>query len=345
MTGYDREVHVAAVGTALPGPPVDNAALARVIGSESVFEQWIDTFIGIRTRHLSVDLETGEIHYSLADLGETAGRRAMSAAGVTPDDIDVVVMGTATPDALMPATVNLIADRLGVNEVPTYQLQSGCTGAVQAIDVAARMLRGGPYRTALVLGGDVCAKHVDLSVDFSRLAPSELVNMILFGDGSGAVVLSVDPPPAPVALREVLVRFVGRGRPPGQVVEWFGMGDRADGRVALREDFKAIEEQVPGLARATLEELLRAQGWIGADLDYLLPPQLSVRMTDEIVKHLGVHRATPVNCVADIGNAANALPFFQLEQLLPMMRPGDRAVAIAIESSKWIKAGLVLERV
>ncbi|WP_410667941.1 3-oxoacyl-ACP synthase III family protein [Amycolatopsis sp. cmx-4-68] len=338
----DAEIAVASVGTALPGPPIDNARLGALFRSGPVFEQWIDSFIGTRTRHLAVDLDTGEIACTLADLGETAGRRALAGAGLTPAEVDLVVMGTATPDALMPATVNLVADRLGIDGVPTYQLQSGCSGAVQAMDVAHQMLSTGRHRTALVLGGDVCAKHVDLSIDFARLPPEQLVNTVLFGDGAGAVVLTTEP--APVRLRRVLVRFTGLNRPPGQSVEWFGMGDRHDERIAFHEDFKAIEESVPVMAGEILDELLKDEGWTSADLDYVLPPQLSVKMTEQIVRRLDIGGAREISCIADTGNAANALPFFQLERLLPDMPPGAKAVAVAVESSKWIKAGFVLEK-
>ncbi|WP_026422712.1 3-oxoacyl-ACP synthase III family protein [Actinokineospora inagensis] len=338
------EINLAAVGTALPGPPIDNARLGELFGSGPVFAQWIDSFIGTKTRHLAVDLDTGEITHSLADLGESAGRRALAAAGRTAADIDLVVLGTATPDALMPATVNLIADRLGIDGVPTYQLQSGCSGAVQALDIAHQLITTGRHRTALVLGGDVCAKHVDLSVDFAKLPPEQLINTVLFGDGAGAAVLTGLPVPDPVRLRRVLVRFTGLNRPPGQRVEWFGLGDRHLDLPAFAEDFKAIEESVPVMAGEILDELLKDEGWVDTDVDYLLPPQLSVRMTDEIVRGLDLPGAREISCVADTGNAANALPFFQLERLLPDMGAGTRAVAIAVESSKWIKAGLVLAK-
>ncbi|MFI9162272.1 3-oxoacyl-ACP synthase III family protein [Kitasatospora aureofaciens] len=339
------DIGVAAVATELPGPPIDNATLGRTLHAGATFETWVDTFIGTRTRHLAMDLATGEVRSSLADLAEAAGRKALTAAGVAPGDVDLVVMGTSMPDSLLPTTVNLVADRLGIDGVPTYQLQSGCTGAMQALDIAHQLMLTGRHRIALVLGGDVCAKHVDLGMRFDTLSPGELVNTVLFGDGAGALVLTADPAPGAARLRRVLVRFVGRGKAPGQTVEWFGMGDRHEQRSALHEDFKAIEENVPTLAGQALTELIGAEGWQPADLDYLLPPQLSVRMTDRIVKRLALPRAEEVSCVGETGNTANALPFFQLERILPRMEPGQRAAAVAVESSKWITAGLALEAV
>jgi 3-oxoacyl-[acyl-carrier-protein] synthase-3 len=339
------DVHILSVGTELPGAAVDNAALARRFGMDTLWEQWVEVFIGTRTRHLAVDLDSGELRCSLADMAEAAGRRALRRAGVEPSDVDVVVMGTATPDALMPATVNVVAGRLGINDVPTYQLQSGCCGAVQALDVGRQMLLTGRHQVALVLGGETCAKHFDLGIDLRSLPPQTLVNVMLFGDGAGAVVLDTQPRLGSLAIRQVLNRLTGLNQAPGQVVEWFGLADRGADRPAVEEDYKAIEERVPVMAAEVLAELLDDVGWKPTDVDYILPPQLSGRMTERIMERLAVPDLEEVSCVAEAGNTGNALPFLQLERALSLMAPGDRAIGIAVESSKWIKAGFAVEKV
>ncbi|MCK9903748.1 3-oxoacyl-ACP synthase [Parafrankia colletiae] len=340
------EIHILSAGSALPGPAVDNAALARRFRMDSLWEQWVDTFIGTRSRHLAVDLDSGEIGASLADLGEAAARTALTRSGLRAADVDVIVMATATPDSLMPATVNVIADRLGVDQVPSYQLQSGCSGAVQALDLACQILRAGRHRTALVLGGDVIARFYDLDVDLRSVPPSELVNFVLFGDGAGAAVLSADPGPGSVTVRSVLTRLVGLGRAPGATLEWFGPAghgaSRAQERPAATEDYKAIERLVPAMSLEVLHELLDELEWKGDDVDYLLPPQLSGRMTALIGQRLGVG-SSQVSCVDETGNVGNGVVFFQLERMLARISPGERAVVVSIESSKWIKAGLALE--
>jgi 3-oxoacyl-[acyl-carrier-protein] synthase III len=337
------EIHLRSVATALPGPAIDNATLARRFNASNAAVAWMDAFVGTRSRHFAVDLETGERRQSLTDLGETAGRRALAGAGLCGAEVELMVMGTASPDQLMPATVNMIADRLGIDRVPTYQLQSGCAGAIQALDLATQLLRGGRHRTALVLGAESCAKHLDLTLDAATLAPAEQVNGMLFGDGAGAAVLSTEPAPGSAVIAEVLVQLAGLHRAPGQIVEWSGRGDRLPERPVV-EDYKAIEESVPLLAAEVLKELLDRLGWTEAEVDYLLPPQLSGRMTERITRHLDLPAAGEVSCVAEIGNTGNALPFFQLERALPRMVAGDRAVAIAIESSKWIKSGFGIEK-
>ncbi|OAA27543.1 3-oxoacyl-(acyl-carrier-protein) synthase-3 [Frankia sp. EI5c] len=344
MTGL--EVQLRSVGTALPGPAIDNAALARRFGLGDVWEQWVETFLGTRTRHLSVDLNTGEVDGWLADLGTLAGQRALAAAGVTPGEVDLLVLATSSPDQLMPATVNVIADRLGIDDIPSFQLQSGCSGALQALDLARQLLLGGRHRTALVLGGDVSAKQWDLTIDPRSIPQGELVSAAMFGDGVGAAVLGVgdEGTPGAVALREVRVRLGGLGRPSGHVVEWFGVADRDRVRSGVAEDYKAIEQLVPGLAEQVLGELLDDVGWKRSEIDYLLPPQLSGRMTARIVEQLAVEGAVEVTVVPDTANTGNALPFFQLERLLPRLTAGERAVAVAIESSKWIRSAFALEK-
>ncbi|GAA3566845.1 3-oxoacyl-ACP synthase III family protein [Nonomuraea rosea] len=342
---HSPDIHILAAGTALPGPPIDNATLARLLGMPTVWERWIDAFIGTDNRHFAVDLATGERRHTLTDLGEQAGARAMAAAGAKPGDIDLMVMGTSSPDMLMPATVNLVADRLGINDIPTYQLQSGCSGAVGALDVAHQMLQSGRHRTALVIGGDSCAKHLDVTVDMAKLPPGEQVNAVLFGDGAGAVVLSSEPRTDSVVLRRVFARLTGLNRPPGQVIEWYGAAELNSGKPPAVEDYKAIEDSVPIMAAEALQELLEDLDWKDDEIDFVLPPQLSGTMTARILKTLDLPMADEVSCVRSTGNTGNALPFFQIELALPRMVTGDRAVGVAIESSKWIKAAYALEKV
>ncbi|MFC8453209.1 3-oxoacyl-ACP synthase III family protein [Kitasatospora sp. NPDC057223] len=337
------DIRVLSVGTALPGAPVDNIALARRFGQSEQWAEWVDVFVGTRTRHLALDLERGTLTHSLADLATTAAARALAEAGLEAADVDVLVLGTATPDLLMPGTVNIVADRLGIDQIPTFQLQSGCTGAFQAIALGRQLLLTGEHRTALVIGGDVCARAFDLSADVSALPPEQLVNAVLFGDGAGAVVLSADPVPGAPVIRQVFTRLVGLGQAPGQTLTWFGPNDRDSDTPAVSEDYKAIEARVPVLAEEIYRELLETLDWKADALDYLLPPQLSGRMTTRISELLGATSAEEISVVTTTGNNGNGLPFLQLELLLPRIAPGERAIAVAVESSKWIKAGFALE--
>ncbi|GGO89032.1 3-oxoacyl-ACP synthase III family protein [Wenjunlia tyrosinilytica] len=349
-------VHVIGAGTSLPGEPVDNDRLGRRLG---ISAQWVEAFIGTRTRHFAVDLDDGRVRYSLADLCTAAGRQALDGAGLGPGDIDAVVLATATPDTLMPTTAAVVADRLGIDGVPAVQIQSGCSGAVQALDVASALLARTRRRSAraaavLVVGGDVCTKHLALQRDFAGLPPAALVNYALFGDGAGAVVLSGESARRggesggrSAVLTHASHRTVGAGLAPGQVVEWFGPADIGTAGAGVAEDYKAIEERVPRMSCEAAAGLLKELDWAPDEVDFLLPPQLGGRMTAAITRRLreetGLTAATEISCVSRTGNNGNALPLLQLALLLPRLGPGDRALGVAIESSKWITASLAVE--
>ncbi|GAA1158688.1 3-oxoacyl-[acyl-carrier-protein] synthase-3 [Kitasatospora gansuensis] len=340
MTGA-APAYLASVGTALPGDPVDNTVLGKLLG---VSEEWIDIFVGTRSRHFGRDLGTGEVRWSLADLCAQAAAEALESAALEAPDIEFLILSTTTPDTLLPTTASQVADRLGLDYLPVYQLQAGCSGAVQALDLGRTLIASG-RRAGLVIGGDVTHRHLDFDRELARIPTDELVNYLLFGDGAGAAVLTAEPLGERVAVRGVLNSLTGLGRPAGQTVDWYGLTDRDQDRPLLREDYKAIEEQVPVMAVEIFWELLEQVGWQVEQLDHLLPPQLSERMTTRIVERLGVPGVHEVSCVGETGNTGNALPFLQLARLLPDLRTGQRALGVTVESSKWIKAGFALEKV
>jgi len=273
------EIRIRSVGTELPGPPIDNEALVRRLRMPSQTKDWIEAFVGTRSRHFAFDLETGEVNDTLTDMGEAAARRALKAADAEPGQIDLLVMGTSTPDTLLPTTASQIADRLGIDGVPVYQLQSGCTGAMQAMAVASQLLRGGEYRNALVLGADTTAKYFDLDAPVQSLSSGVQVASVMFGDAAGAAVLSADPDASGPVLRTVFSRLVGLNLAPGHTMNWYAATRPDPDEDIAGEDYKAIEQLIPKMAAEILDELLADQGWKAEELDYLLPPQLSGVMT------------------------------------------------------------------
>ncbi|NEC05885.1 3-oxoacyl-ACP synthase III family protein [Streptomyces sp. SID7909] len=332
--------HIAGTAAALPGPAVTNADLGKVFG---ISEEWIDLFVGTRTRHFGWDLGTGEVLHSLADLCAEAAGRALDASGFAASELDFLVLTTTTPDTLLPTTATQVADRLGLNYLPVYQIQAGCAGAVQALDLGRALIASG-HRAGLVVGGDVTARFLDPTRGAATLPTQELINYVLFGDGAGAAVVSADPEGEAIGVRALLNCFTGQGRAPGQTIDWEGPARRDPDRRMLHEDYKAIEEGVPLMAGEILWQLLETTGWSPDKIDFLLPPQLSGRMTWRIVEDLSLPGPREISCVAETGNTGNALPFVQLDRLVPELRPGDRALALVVESSKWIKAGLALEK-
>ncbi|BAB05563.1 3-oxoacyl-ACP synthase III family protein [Halalkalibacterium halodurans] len=335
-------------GECLPGEPVTNEQMEQLL---SIRKEWLETMIGNRSRHFAVNFSSRTIDYGLADLCTEAAVEAIDDAGINAEELDLIVLSTATPDHLMPATVNIVADRLGLERVKTYQIQAGCSGALQALDVARHMLVGS-HRYALVIGGDVCNKYMDLSRDFSKLRSSELINYALFGDGAGAVVLTNENQDG-LQISYIENRFEGKGRAPGQIMNWFGTVPENVQELSKRElrkqfqsakeDYKAIEQHVPIMTEQAIEELLGQMKWTKEEVSYYLPPQLGWNMTKKIIDLLGLPLDSTINCVQETGNNGNALPYLQLKRLNGILKPNDKVVGVAIESSKWMKTGITLE--
>ncbi|MGG3891728.1 3-oxoacyl-ACP synthase III family protein [Metabacillus fastidiosus] len=344
-------VKIAGVGSFLPGRPITNRDMEHIF---KIREDWIEDSIGTKTRYFATNFENKKIEYTLTDLCEKAALEAIEKASIGAKDIELIVMSTATPDHLMPATVNLVADRLEINNIPTYQIQAGCSGALQGLEIAYRFLRSGVYRTALVIGGDVCNKYIDVDRDFTKLRGYELINYALFGDGAGATVLTAEDGKQGIAIHSIQNCFEGLGREPGQVMNWFGtvpekidemsMRDRRKVFQSAKEDYKAIEKNVPLMAKEMIDKLLNDNNWKADEIDFYLPPQLGGHMTDKIVQYLEIDDKKVINCVAYTGNNGNGLPYIQLKQLIEKMNLGDKAIGVAIESSKWIKTGISLIR-
>ncbi|MER5435291.1 3-oxoacyl-ACP synthase III family protein [Streptomyces sp. NPDC002588] len=344
-------MRLTALSEVLPGAPVTNRDMAERFG---LHEKWLERMTGNRSRYFCDPAAPDGTPRTTGDLATAAGERALRAAGADPSSLDFIVLTTASPDELMPATVNTVADRLGVNDIPTFQLTSGCAGALTGLYTARALLAGG-LRRGLVIGADTVVKLWPSERDIQQIRPAELANFALFGDGAGAAVVDADDDGPGFVVEHMLLRTTGKGRKPAQVVRWYGadgapLVPAPDGSMVREpmsdEDYKAIEEHVPGLACTVLEELAAATKWRVGEVEHILPPQLNGAMTEKIRAHMGVTAEQAVSCVADTGNNGNALPFIQLNRAAQRIADGTgvggRVLVTTIESSKWIVSGLAL---
>jgi 3-oxoacyl-[acyl-carrier-protein] synthase-3 len=192
-------MYIKGLGLCTPGKPVSNAALAQRF---ALNEEWISLYLGNQSRYFATDLNSGVQHYSLMDIARQAAIAAIDNAQIDKSKIDFIILATATPDKLMPATVNEVAHDLEMFNIPTYQLQSGCCGAMQALNLANDLLSVGRYRYGLVIGADICNKFIDPLKDYSDSLASEIINFALFGDGAGAVVLTANADESPFAVSD-----------------------------------------------------------------------------------------------------------------------------------------------
>lgn len=164
-------------GGYLPEKVLTNAELETMVDTT---DAWIFERTGIRERHIAAPDET------TCDLAEAAARRAIEAAGIAAQDIDLIIVATTTPDQVFPSTACLLQQRLGIQGCAAFDLQAVCTGFIYALDVANKFIRTGSARHALVLGAETLSRIIDWS---------DRGTCVLFGDGAGAVVLSASDEP------------------------------------------------------------------------------------------------------------------------------------------------------
>src|SRR5690606_32412996 len=165
---------IAGTGSYLPEKVLTNADLAEFVDTS---DEWIASRTGIRERHVAAEGET------TGDLAFHAATRAMEAAGVDASELDLIVLGTTTPDIIFPSTACLLQHRLGANGCPAFDVNAACSGFVYALAVADQFIRSGAAKTALVVGAETLTRMLDWS---------DRSTCVLFGDGAGAVVLKAD---------------------------------------------------------------------------------------------------------------------------------------------------------
>ena len=160
---------IVSTGSYLPARAVTNADLEKMVDTT---DEWIFTRTGIRQRHIAAEGET------TCDLAEQAAHRAIEAAGIDPQVIDLIIVATTTPDRVFPSTACLLQERLGIHGCPAFDIQAVCTGFVYALGIADKFIRSGSTKYALIIGAETLSRIVDWS---------DRGTCVLFGDGAGAV--------------------------------------------------------------------------------------------------------------------------------------------------------------
>ncbi len=278
---------VAGIGAYLPERAVSNDELARTLETS---DAWIRERTGIRQRHLAAP------HESCAYMGTEAARAALLDAGAGADDVDAVILATATPDQAFPATALRVQAALGITRGFGFDLSAACAGFLYALSVADGMIRNGQASGVLVIGSEV----------YSRIMNWQDRNTcVLFGDGAGAVLLRAGSGEgshdrgilsthlhAQGSLGDILYvdGAVGMRERPGHLV--------MNGREVFRHAVTRLVESV--------QEALAANGLNSADIDWLVPHQANLRIIDAVGRKLGLPPERVVACVDQHANTSAA---------------------------------------
>ncbi len=256
-------------------------------------DTWIQERTGIKQRHIAADGET------TCDLAEQAALKAMDAAGVKPEDIDVLVLGTTTPDIVFPSTACLLQHRLGMNGIGAMDVNAACSGFIYALSVADKFVRVGDARRALVVGAETLTRMLDWG---------DRSTCVLFGDGAGAVVLERDEKPGVLSTHiHADGGYADLLQAPVGVSRGFEAAEHGGVRVQMRgnEVFKVAVRTLGSI----VDETLAANDLTKDDIDWLIPHQANLRIINATAKKLRMPMERVIVTVDQHGNtSAGSVP-------------------------------------
>ena len=317
-------------GSYLPDRRVTNDDLAKTVNTS---DEWIVQRTGIRARHL---LERTELP---SDMGVVAGQRALQAAGVSPDTIDLLVVATNFPDMVCPGSAPFIADGLGLGRAPFFDLTAGCTGFVYGVATAEGLIRSGAFRRVMVIGLEALSRVTDWA---------DRRTCVLFGDGAGAAILEAGEDETGILGSAIL------GDPSKALLLHTPAGGtrtpaseetvREGGHYLKMEGSGVFRNAVPMMEEATHAALDKA-GLTLADIDWVIPHQANLRIIDALVQRLGVDEKRVIVNLDEVANTSTASIPIAFDEALRAgrIRPGDLVAMTAFGAG--VTYGAVIVRV
>lgn len=278
---------IVGTGRYLPERILTNAELETMVDTS---DEWIRTRTGVERRHIAAPDQT------TSDLCVEAARQAMESAGVSPEDIDMVAIGTTSPDLVFPNIATIVQDRLGIPACPALSLEAACTGFIYALSTVDKYIRLGDATCALVIGAEIISKITNWE---------DRTTCVLFGDGAGAVIVKASEEPGIMAsklgadgqYRDLLYYPYG----PSKDIAKAGVGDTG---ILMKgnEVFKVAVKTLGAVAESTLAD----NGITHEDIDWLIPHQANLRIIQATAKRLGLPMEKVILTVQDHGNTSAA---------------------------------------
>ncbi|MGQ9840511.1 MAG: beta-ketoacyl-ACP synthase III [Anaerolineae bacterium] len=324
-----RYAQIIGWGTCVPEKVLTNEDLARVVDTT---DEWIVSRTGIKTRHVvASERET------TASMAIRAAREALMIADLPPSQLDLIIVATVTPEYMFPSTASLVQDALGASSAGAFDLSAGCSGFIYALSMAASAVRSGTADHVLVIGAETLSRITDWT---------DRNTCVLFGDGAGAVVVSVHGERCGVLATEL-----GSDGSGGQLLMLPAGGSRAPAshetvsagghfiKMNGREVFRFATTVLP---KAT-EAVLRKAGWQLADVALIIPHQANTRIIESAAKRLNLPMERFFINLERYGNtSAASIPIALAEAIgAGKVKPGDKLVLVAFGAGlTWAAAAL-----
>ncbi len=305
MKPYSR---IIGTGSYLPPARLSNADMVARLAQEGIetSDEWIVERTGIRARHFAA------AGVSSSDLGAEAARRALESAQLSPQDIDLIIVATSTPDMVFPSTACILQNKLGANGCPAFDVQAVCSGFVYALSVADALIQTGSARNALVVGAEVFSRILDFK---------DRTTCVLFGDGAGAVVLQASEQPGILASDlHADGRHVDILCTPGHVAGGGVLGDPL-----LKMDGQAVFKLAVGVLEEAARAVLAKAGRQESEIDWLIPHQANIRIMQSTAKKLKLPMEKVIVTVDQHGNTSAASIPLALDAAVRSgkVKPGD----------------------
>jgi 3-oxoacyl-[acyl-carrier-protein] synthase-3 len=291
MDGSANTVGIVGIGMAVPSKVVTNDDFTKLVDTS---DEWITQMTGIKERRFT-DEDT-----ATSDLAAAAAKDAMARAGVSPDDIDMIIVATATPDMFFPSTACLVQDKIGAKNAFAYDNCAACSGFIFGLVIAKQFITTGSVGTALVIGAETLTKFTDFS---------DRNTCVLFGDGAGAAVVNRCEPPRGIidhfmkcdgSLGDLLKLPAGGARMPAshETVDAHQHYIKMQGRQVYVNAVKCMSDAVL--------RVLEQQGLSGDDLDLLVPHQANIRIMTSVAERAGMPMEKVLVNIHEYGNTSAA---------------------------------------
>jgi len=274
-------------GRYLPERIMTNADLEKIVDTS---DEWIRTRTGVERRHVAGEDEL------TSDLCVEAAKNALESAGITAEDIDLIVVGTTSPDLIFPNIATIIQEKLGIHGCAAFSIEAACTGFIYALTTADKFVKTGESKCALVIGAEIITKLIDWT---------DRATCVLFGDGAGAVILKPSEEQGIISThlgadgkyKDLLYYPVG-------VSKNLAAAGVGDSRIIMQGNdvFKVAVKTLGKVATETLEANNISQD----DLDWLIPHQANLRIIQATAKRLGLPMEKVILTVQDHGNTSAA---------------------------------------
>ena len=278
---------IAGTGSYLPEKILTNADLERIVDTS---DEWIRTRTGISQRHIAVDGET------TTDLAEHASRNAMAAAGVSPADVDLICVGTTTPDLVFPNVGTLLQHRLNIHGCPAFSLEAACASFLYALSVADKFVRLGEAKCALVVGAETLTRLVDWT---------DRGTCVLFADGAGAVVLQPSKEPGIISTH---LHADGKYKDLLLYPDGISLGFKlvCAGKAGVRMKGNEVYKVAVNTLGQLVTETLAANGIEQSQIDWLIPHQANIRIIEAVAKRLDLPMERVIVTIQTHGNTSAA---------------------------------------